>query len=142
MNTLKRLAVFALTLLAAALPAAGDVRGLVFGPLSTEGWFDPMIGSMVARLAGGSYAVVWRGVARLQPRLQWVRPDGTEALEPGGRPLPRPMAGIGDFPVVVAHPVAGAFVAFAARTAKGSRSSCSRSTARPPRAGLPAESSP
>jgi hypothetical protein len=126
MATLKRLAALALTLLAAALPAtafpaAGDVRGLVFGPLSTQGWFDPLIGSMVARLADGSYAVVWQGVDRLQPRLQWVRPDGTEALEPGGRPLPRPMPGTGDFPVVVAHPVAGAFVAFAARTAKGSR---------------------
>jgi hypothetical protein len=119
MKTLKRLAAFALTLLAVSLPAAGEVRDLVFGSLPTGDWFDPSIGSGVARLADGSYAVVWQGMSPQEARMQWVRPDGSEVLEPGGRPLPRPTDG--DFPVVAADSVAGAFVAYVARTTQGSR---------------------
>lgn len=114
----KKLILPILALLVAALPVSAALLGLEFGAVSTPDWFNPAIGSMVARLADGSYAVVWKGPAG-EARLQWVRPDGSAILPAGGRPFATPL--YLEFPIVVAHPAAGAFVAFPVFTDKGSR---------------------
>lgn len=118
-STAKKLILLALALLGISYPASGALlRELEFG--STHGFerFDPSIGSPVTRLDDGSYAVAWLGSSD-EPRLQWVRPDGSEVLEPGGRRLTAQT--IVDFPVVAAYPGAGAFVAFTVQSAKGWR---------------------
>src|SRR4051812_40175627 len=115
----KKLILPLLALLGVAHPVSGALlRDLEFGSSHTFNLFDPSIGSPVARLDDGSYAVAWLGSDQ-EPRLQWVRPDGSEVLEPGGRRLSA--SSLVGFPVVVAHPGAGAFVAFTAQTAKGWR---------------------
>jgi hypothetical protein len=120
MKALQRLTLLLPVLLGAAAPAAAELQPeLAFGSLPLVQPSYPL-GSTVALLADGGYAVVWRGDGRAQARLQWVRPDGTEALEPGGRPLPRPLADEA-VPVVAARPAGGAFVALAARTERGAQ---------------------
>ncbi|MFL6237001.1 MAG: hypothetical protein ACJ76N_27980 [Thermoanaerobaculia bacterium] len=119
MTTAKKLILLALALLGASLPASGALlRDLEFGSFPGTHWFDPSIGSPVARLAGGSYAVVWQGPGQ-EARLQWVSPDGAEVLEPGGRQFATPTDG--EFPAVIANPLGGAFVAFVGATEKGAR---------------------
>jgi hypothetical protein len=113
MSVVERLAVVVLMLVGTSLPVAGQIRDLEFGA-SDFNAFNSLSGSQVARLADGSYAVAWQGTDQ-EIRLQWVRPDGSEALESGGRLLARPTSL--EFPVVVAHPVSGAFVAFSTASA-------------------------
>ena len=116
----KTLILLALALLEVSHPASGALlRELDLGSDHTFNWFNPSIGSPVVRLADGSYAVVWQGPGQ-EPRLQWVRPDGVEILEPGGL-RPFATASDGEFPVVTANPAGGAFVAFVGATAKGAR---------------------
>jgi hypothetical protein len=118
-STAKKLILLALALLGISHPASGALlRELQFGDSHAFNRFGPDIGDPVARLDDGSYAVAWLGSSD-EPRLQWVRPDGSEVLEPGGRRLTAQT--IVDFPVVAAHPGAGAFVAFTVQTAKGWR---------------------
>jgi hypothetical protein len=114
----KKLILPILALLGAALPVSAALLGLEFGDLPSANWFNTDIGSMVARLADGSYAVVWSDPTG-EARLQWVRPDGSEVLQPGGRPFAT--RAYLEFPLVVAHPTAGAFVAFPVSTDRGSR---------------------
>ncbi|HEX4962523.1 MAG TPA: hypothetical protein VF173_16935 [Thermoanaerobaculia bacterium] len=116
--TVKKLAVFCLVLAGAAFPVSAQLREVDLGALADVNGFDPLTGSAVARLADGSYAVAWQGMNQ-EVRIQWVKPDGSELLETGGRGIAQPTSF--EFPLVAAHPVAGAFVAFSAVGDFGSR---------------------
>jgi hypothetical protein len=109
---------FFLLMLAPALPAAAEVRDVELGDPAADNSFANLVAAPVARLAGGGYAVAWNVLSRRRATLQWVRPDGSTLLGPGGRELPRTTD---DDPVVAAHPSAGAFVAFTAETDHGPR---------------------
>jgi hypothetical protein len=118
MKSLAKKLIPILAFLGASLPASGALRELEFGSFPGIHWFDPFIGSPVARLTDGSYAVVWQGPSQ-EARLQWVSPDGVEILAPGGRPFATRTDG--EFPLVAANPKGGAFVAFVGATEKGAR---------------------
>jgi len=119
MKVLHKLVLLLLATSGAALPAAAEVRDLELGDPAGTSLFSPTLGSPVARLADGSFALAWAsGESLQQPTLQWVRPDGSEVFPPGGLILPGRLSN--DVPpVVAAHPTAGAFVAFQAYTGKG-----------------------
>ncbi len=118
-STAKKLILLALALLGISHPASGALlRELQFGDSHAFNRFDSSIGDSVARLDDGSYAAAWLGSSD-EPRLQWVRPDGSEVLAAGGRRLSA--LTIVDFPVVAAHPGSGAFVAFTVQSAQGWR---------------------
>ena len=114
----RTLAVVSLAFLGAAVPVSAEIHELAFATLAQYRAFDTRSGAPVARLADGSYAVVWNEAFQ-DARLQWVRPDGSLALASGGLPLGKSFNS--SPPVVAAHPVAGAFVALAAQVEHGSR---------------------
>jgi hypothetical protein len=116
-HPLKRF-LFFLLMLAPALPAAAEVRDVELGDPAADNSFANVVAAPVAHLAGGGYAVAWNVISQRKATLQWVRPDGSTLFGPGGRELPQTTD---DFPVVAAHPAAGAFVAFTAETGHGPR---------------------
>ncbi len=101
-----------------AHPAAAEVRDVELGNPDDSGSFGFGESTPVARLADGSYAVAWQDLDRQQAVLQWVRPDGSLLLAPGGRPIPRASV---ETPTVAANPAAGAFVGLTAFTDQGTR---------------------
>jgi hypothetical protein len=116
-SIVKRFVVAGLALMAAGLPATAQLLPLRFSPLAQYNGFDPLLGHPAVRLGDGSYAVVWNESFQ-QARLQWVRPDGSQILPPGGLALGATLVGL---PAVAAHPAGGAFVAIPLQTGTGSR---------------------
>src|SRR4051812_47497497 len=80
-----------LPLVGAALPLAAEIHDLEFASLAQYRGFSPLFGRPGVRLGDGSYAVVWTEAFQ-DARLQWVRPDGSQILPPGGLSLGRTWA--------------------------------------------------
>jgi hypothetical protein len=117
-TTLRRVVIASLALLGAALPLAAEIHDLEFASLAQYRGFTPLFGRPGARLGDGSYAVVWTEAFQ-EARLQWVRPDGSQILPPGGLSLGRTWAR--GNPVAAPHAGGGAYVAIPLATADGSR---------------------
>ena len=97
---------------------AAEVHEIEFASLAQYRGFGPLFGRPGARLGDGSYAVVWNEAFQ-DARLQWVRPDGSQILPPGGLSLGK--AWYAGVPAVAAHPGGGAYVATAITGDNGSR---------------------
>lgn len=97
---------------AAFRPAVSAARQIVFGSTGTPERFNQHRQSL-APLAGGGFGVVWDAgsFGDRDVRMQWLRPDGSFLFPPGGDTITD--LGVDEVEsVIVAHPTAGAFVAF------------------------------